>query len=891
MSEFIEVLSPSALKDLQALNSEITKTIAGVKEVNANMISIKTPSGSDSAMKALTAQYDAQAKNMQTLQKALEKEQQERRKTVQTILDQSKSYQSLEKQRNQAIAQAEKEANLLEKANGLYNQTQAKVNQLSQAYNNLAIKKELGVKLTTKEELQLSKLVGELNVYQSALKKVDADIQKHGRNVGNYSSAYNGLGNSINQLTREAPAFANSLNTGFMALSNNLPILFDEIQRVKLANKELIAQGQPVKSTFMQLAGAVLSWQTALSVGVTLLTLYGGKIIDSISGSEKKKKALEAEKKAIEDKIEAERQQNESIGQSIASEQNRARILFEIARNQEISDNKRNEALKELKSRYGTYLKDLTDQQILAGETAEAEERLNQALIGRGYALATQSLLEKNLTAQMSAQVEYQKVISKFYDKRKEVLNDDGTIKNLEAYQKMVRETVIQNGKATTALNAKLKPLKEEEALLLNLFRGNAKYLDIVNETTETKKKAIQIDEQYQKNSKDAFEANIKALEETLDGLDRFSSAYDTINGLLILQKTLYEQLFGTIKKGQEDVLDTIELTDEQIYEEYFAWLKLKEATDAYIKNLASGQLERSLNSIGLASAKMFLDFDENGQSTFDKLIEGANTLQEKFAVTFQAIGDTAQEVFALMNNLSDQRFQNEYANLEKEKEIALMFAGESTSAREEIERQYAERQRQIKIREFQNKKQQAKFNIIIDTAQGIMNALASGNVPLSIAIGVIGALQLATVSAQQTPQYEHGTDNHIGGDMIINDQKGSNYKELVETPDGKKRIYDGRNVRVNAPKGTKVKTASETMDYLMFNNDLNSILTGNGISNPKIELNAPNIDLTPVVNAINNKDSVNIYNDGIDIIMKRKRANELVEITNKRINFKGGSV
>ena len=53
--EFLEVLSPNALKDLQALNAELVKTTANMKAANENMIGIKTPSGSDSAIKELNA--------------------------------------------------------------------------------------------------------------------------------------------------------------------------------------------------------------------------------------------------------------------------------------------------------------------------------------------------------------------------------------------------------------------------------------------------------------------------------------------------------------------------------------------------------------------------------------------------------------------------------------------------------------------------------------------------------------------------------------------------------------------------------------------------------------------------------------------------------------------
>ena len=92
MSEFIEIVSPSALKNLQAVNDELVKTVANVKTVNENMIGAKTPSGSDSAIKKLTADYDAQAKTIQNLQKQLQQlanaKQQLNQKTSEEIVNQ-----------------------------------------------------------------------------------------------------------------------------------------------------------------------------------------------------------------------------------------------------------------------------------------------------------------------------------------------------------------------------------------------------------------------------------------------------------------------------------------------------------------------------------------------------------------------------------------------------------------------------------------------------------------------------------------------------------------------------------------------------------------------------------------------------------------------------------
>lgn len=135
-------------------------------------------------------------------------------------------------------------------------------------------------------------LLEKIKSTSTELMKLEAQMNDHRRNVGNYSSAYNGLGNAINQVSREVPAFTNSMQTGFMAISNNLPILADEIRNLVSANKELQSQGKETKSVLGQIAGAVFSWQTLLSVGITLLTVYGKEMFTFIMNMAKGKEVM-----------------------------------------------------------------------------------------------------------------------------------------------------------------------------------------------------------------------------------------------------------------------------------------------------------------------------------------------------------------------------------------------------------------------------------------------------------------------------------------------------------------------------------------------------------------------------------------------------------------------
>lgn len=59
------------------------------------------------------------------------------------------------------------------------------------------------------------------------------------------------------------------------------------------------------------------------------------------------------------------------------------------------------------------------------------------------------------------------------------------------------------------------------------------------------------------------------------------------------------------------------------------------------------------------------------------------------------------------------------------------------------------------------------------------------------------------------------GTNNHKGGPALVNDAKGSNYEEMITTPDGKSFVPKGRNVLLNLPRGTEVLRGDKTAKAL----------------------------------------------------------------------------
>lgn len=144
-------------------------------------------------------------------------------------------------------------------------------------------------------------LLAQIKVVQDELNKAEQASGRFQRNVGNYSSAFNGLGMSIQQIARELPTLSLGANMFFLAISNNLPIFFDEVQRARKEYTAYIAElkkgntdVQKVAPVWKQIASGIFSWNTALTVGVTLLTVYGKDIVEWVGNLFKGRDALKS---------------------------------------------------------------------------------------------------------------------------------------------------------------------------------------------------------------------------------------------------------------------------------------------------------------------------------------------------------------------------------------------------------------------------------------------------------------------------------------------------------------------------------------------------------------------------------------------------------------------
>lgn len=145
------------------------------------------------------------------------------------------------------------------------------------------------------------KLEAETNaIYQQMIKLQEA-TGNYKLSVGHYQKTWDGLGISISQVVRELPAAAVSLNTFFLGISNNIPIIVDEINRLRKQNELLAAEGKEQISVTKSIVKSLFSWNTALVVLLTVFSMYGKEIITWIDRTFAGRDAAKSFEDALED--------------------------------------------------------------------------------------------------------------------------------------------------------------------------------------------------------------------------------------------------------------------------------------------------------------------------------------------------------------------------------------------------------------------------------------------------------------------------------------------------------------------------------------------------------------------------------------------------------------
>lgn len=574
-SEINAAFSTLNIDALKKLEEQIESTNTQYKEVTtakSNLIRVEK-------------EYLDQLKKQEQLEQQLERTKQAKlQTTIKEIQGEKELERAIQAENNTkksaiSLSEAERRARQsaeaqTRKQTGAYYELSAELRRMFSASANVAAEmyklEEAGEQATPtyhKLASEFTELQKRTITLDAGLKKIDSSLGRNQRRVGDYASGFNGLSNSVNQIFRELPAAAVSLNTFFLGISNNLPIFFDELQKVTAAVKantaeskanalaalqqaeaSAIARGATMKqavaegilasetvmataaqngqmSVLKQLGKSVFSFNTLLTAGVVALTFWGGKLVELVTTLFD----VNAEMRQLNENQETFNKANIEGRKDAQSNILELRKYLSVVKDVSISDEERNIALKALRSQFPFYFKELTDLQILSGDYADEVSRLTLALERQKDVERKSEIAVKNKQQMITLEQERFKIIE----------DQERITKALNQISANVGSGAGQGAAGLASEQSKLLLRRQEiEELILKLQKDG-----IENDSAifQLKKQIIGLEFQEEKSTKDKLLNQVKFV-------DYLASEFELKK--LILENSIKEneETFGSDK-------------------------------------------------------------------------------------------------------------------------------------------------------------------------------------------------------------------------------------------------------------------------------------------------------------------------------------------------------
>ncbi len=241
-------------------------------------------------------------------------------------------------------------------------------------------------------------------------------------------------------------------------------------------------------------------------------------------------------------------------------------------------------------------------------------------------------------------------------------------------------------------------------------------------------------------------------------------------------------------KQGGEQIKAFKELeqlrTDDLISENEYI-IRLEQIRDDYEKGIIDGMKEifgSSREIQELETAMMKRQNDKRKQDAKETWKAIGAFAMEAFNVATQLASDTAQR------QVEDSEFRLERLEAERTRDVEL--AGDNEEQKRLINEKAAidravleEQRRKALIKQAKIEKATALLGAIVNTARGVAAALPI--IPLSILVGALGAVQIATIAAQPIPAFAKGTTNAPSGYAIVAEEG----PEAIKSKDGSVEI------------------------------------------------------------------------------------------------------
>lgn len=663
LNRVIEERAFKQVEDMIVLIEMLSEQIiATSKTAKANQISFSTPSTSNGDMNKKLTESRAIVLKLQADYKELQK-------SYDSLVKKVENYTTAKKNNtvaitNNSVAQSQllkltKEEEVLNTGLTTYIQKlsveRIRASRTVADYN---AQIAMGTALTEEQTQELAQATAQFQKYDNAIKAGKKSIGDSREYVGQYERANIGLSNSIGQIARELPAATYGFQTFALGISNNFPIMIDEIKKAIAINEDLIKKNKEVVPVWKQVTSAIFSFNTIMSIGLLLLALYGKEIanftkelfgansaLEEVNNRQKEfnKARLEGKKDAQTDIIEL-------------------RKYLAVVKDRSIADDLRQVALKKLRADYPYYFKNLTDEQILTGKTSEAVKQLTKDLEKRKEVdkktdlnvKNRQRLIDLEKEKELNKDAEKQALKLLEIEKQKPIINDRATAQ-AQRIKMSEAERVYESAIKKTA-----KTQEEIDLIQKNTIKNEE---SIFNLKTETIALEYQDTEAKDKNTK-AIKLNTKAREDYLASeyelwrlrktnqsnlnkeiMDDEASGYEL--RLLASEQYYQNQLDLANREAQEELRILEFSTQDKIRTVQNEYLNQKEQLDSY---LTDGKITREKYNKAIKDAEEQLQYDRSG--IIKDATNKQNIIYENQA---QNLINTNKEVALVMQKVWDE--------------------------------------------------------------------------------------------------------------------------------------------------------------------------------------------------------------------------------------------
>lgn len=419
-----------------------------------------------------------------------------------------------------------------------------------------------------------------------ALNKLEQATGRFQRQVGNYNTA----GVAMSQVLREIPAFTFSAQTGILALSNNIPILVDEMKRIATSIDSVTGKKAGWKGALKEMGANLFSLGGVMTIALGLFTIFSKQIFDFIGGEKKATEAISEHERAQRELNKAMEEYNRLI-ENQKDYKDLSQVIGLLGTNGDlarVSIRDLEAALSDLKQGLSNLSKENVFLLPIDGETSEQEAKRRDAEY-----LRSKLNYEKNIALledYLNTRRGKNKADRANNKKEKEVeLKEQLSLQN-EIYQALIDQ--MREGEE--------KKLEEEKLRWkIELEETKKFYNDGVHTKLEVDVLIIELERKHQKNLDDIIrEAREKREQERLKGLESVKKTLDD-----------YDKYLEEKQKKEDDkkIQAEKEYQDELKALKNRSWGYLTEAENLYFKlqeDALQRHLKRQMRAIEQDSAR-----------------------------------------------------------------------------------------------------------------------------------------------------------------------------------------------------------------------------------------------------------------------------------------------